>query len=156
MKRLFVGSALIIIVFLILSISPRMAGNGNHTEQTPRVEFLTENGPVRVYVEIADTPETRQQGLMFRESLEPDEGMLFIFDSEAEQVFWMKNTIIPLDMIFVNGSMEVVSIQEAVPCREDPCTLYPSGKPAKYVVETNYGFSETNGIEEGTKVRIVY
>lgn len=105
-----------------------------------------------VEVEIVNTPETRQKGLMFRESLGENEGMLFIFEEEGLYPFWMKNTLIPLDIIWISQDMQIVDIKTAVPCNEDPCPNYsPSGK-ALYVLEVNAGFAERKGIEIGDEV----
>jgi len=101
-----------------------------------------------VYVEIADEPHERNQGLMFRDSLKLDRGMLFVFDDERMLSFWMKNTLIPLDMLFVDADFRIVDIKENVPpCKEDPCPNYPSKKPAKYVLEVNAGFVMKNDIK---------
>lgn len=121
-------------------------------EEGASVTFLTDSGAVKVVVEVADTQEAREVGLMNREHLEG--GMLFVFDSEGKHGFWMKNTLIPLDMIFISGDGKVVSIREAVPCEADPCQLYHPDKPAKYVVEVNAGFSGENGINVGDSIEI--
>ena len=117
-------------------------------QPTPRVEI----GGTVVRVEIADDPGERQQGLMHREHLDPDAGMLFLFENERKQSFWMKNTLIPLDIIFINNNYEIINIAKAVPCKEDPCDHYPSSAPAKYVLEVNAGFAEEKGIMPGDKV----
>ncbi|MBI4021430.1 MAG: DUF192 domain-containing protein [Candidatus Aenigmarchaeota archaeon] len=117
-----------------------------------RVTFLTNQGTVQVPVEVADSPEERQVGLMFRSGLEG--GMLFIFERDQPLSFWMKNTRIPLDIIFINSSLQVVSIQEAVPCDADPCPPYPSAAPARYVVEVNAGFAGAQGVQAGDHIRI--
>ncbi len=91
----------------------------------------------RITVEIARTPGERQKGLMFRESLCHDCGMLFVLDAEDFHSFWMKNTVIPLDMIFIDSGLDVVDILHAVPCEEEPCELYTPGEKALYVLETN-------------------
>ncbi|MEM6725861.1 MAG: DUF192 domain-containing protein, partial [Bacteroidota bacterium] len=91
-------------------------------------------------IEIADSPRYIDQGLMYRKSMAPNQGMLFVMPVEKPQAFWMKNTFVPLDIIFVNAAFEVVSIQaNTTPLSE---TSLPSGKPAKYVVEVVAGFSE--------------
>ena len=101
-----------------------------------------------VYVEIADEPHELNQGLMFRENLELDRGMFFVFDDERTLSFWMKNTLIPLDMLFVDADFRIVDIKENVPpCKEDPCPSYPSEQPAKYVLEVNSGFVLENNIK---------
>lgn len=119
------------------------------TPALPKVIFhTTENIPI--IVEIADSPEEWAQGLVSREHLAEDAGMLFVFPDEAERTFWMKDTLIPLDLIFVNSEKEIVKITTAPPCLDDPCPTYTSNAPAKYVVEVNAGFAERNGIIEGT------
>ena len=101
-------------------------------------------------VEIADTPETRARGLMFRDSMDADHGMLFLFDRADPQAFWMKNTHIPLDILYFDENYKLVSMQERVPpCRSDPCSVYPSTGPAKYVLELNSGTAEKLGVKAG-------
>ena len=91
----------------------------------------------RITVEIAGTPGERQRGLMFREGICHDCGMLFVFDAEDFHSFWMKNTIIPLDMIFIDADLNIIDILHAVPCEKEPCKMYTPGKKALYVLETN-------------------
>jgi len=110
---------------------------------------------ISIDVEIADTPLKITQGLMHRESLGEKEGMLFIFRSEDYRSFWMKNTLIPLDIIFVAGNGTIVDIKENFqPCEGDPCESYRSKARAKYVVEMNGGFSGENYVNVGGKVVI--
>jgi len=107
----------------------------------------------KISVEIADTPEERAAGLMHREFLAEDMGMLFVFEEQKEQSFWMKNTLMPLDMIFVDENFEIVDVKENVqPCEADPCPSYHSNAPAKYVIEVNGGFAEKNVILVGQLV----
>ncbi|MEW5841787.1 MAG: DUF192 domain-containing protein [Bacteroidota bacterium] len=101
-------------------------------------------------IEIADDEQSRETGLMFRDKMEQNQGMLFLFPKEDMQAFWMKNTILPLDIIFVNSKMEIVKIQKnAVPYSEKSL---PSVKPAQYVVEVNAGYCDKLGISEGDKI----
>jgi uncharacterized protein len=105
----------------------------------------------KLRVEIAQEPEKRQQGLMGRTKIGEFEGMLFIFENDDERSFWMANTPLSLDIIFVNSNKEVVSIQKnAQPYSEESL---PSSKPAMYVVEVNGGFCERHGISEGAIIR---
>lgn len=110
------------------------------------------------YIEIARTPAQREKGLMFRESLPENNGMLFAFDDEAPRNFWMKNTLIPLDMIFMDKNGEVVSIQANVPpCNEQvtkTCPNYPSLAPARYVLEINAGLAQSHHIQPGSYMDI--
>ena len=108
-----------------------------------------------IWVEVADSAVERQKGLMFRESLLVNNGMLFIFEEEQEIAFWMKNTLIPLDMLFIDKDLEIVYIEKgAQPCKADPCQTYPSSRPAKYVLEVNAGYTEIHGINIGDIVEI--
>jgi len=98
-----------------------------------------EIGDKKISVEVADTPEERGEGLMFREELCEGCGMLFIMEEEIIPRFWMKNTLIPLDMIFISSNLEVVDILRAEPCEEDPCKVYSPKEKALYVLEVNKG-----------------
>lgn len=102
---------------------------------------------VGIDIEIAETFKEREQGLMYRKSMNENHGMLFIFDQEERQSFWMKNTDIALDLIFVNANLSVVHI--AKNCK--PYSLEPisSFEYAKYVVEVNAGFCKKHGIKTG-------
>lgn len=101
----------------------------------------------KINIEIAETDEKRHLGLMFRDKLGEDDGMLFIFPDEEEQGFYMKNTMIPLDIMFINSQKKIVKIyKNTTPYSEK--TL-PSGQPIKYVIEVNGGFSDKYNIKEG-------
>ena len=120
-----------------------------------QVFIYSTNSEITVNVEVADTPQKQSQGLMFRENLKWDHGMLFIFDSESVLSFWMKDTLIPLDMIFVDETFRIINVVDnALPCKIEPCPDYSSEKPAKYVLEVNAGFVETNDIEAGDFISI--
>ncbi len=103
-------------------------------------------------VEIANSQQERARGLMYRESLDKNSGMLFIFSEEATNSFWMKNTLIPLDIIWINKDKEVVHIKKnALPCKEDDCLSIRPNKEALYVLEVNSGVCERIGLEVGDK-----
>ena len=105
------------------------------TSCTKYETILIDNGieEIKVKAEIADTQEKRERGLMFREHLGENKGMFFAFDNEGTYAFWMKNTLIPLDIIFISKDLNVVEIIHAEPCEEDPCKTYETTKYAKYV-----------------------
>jgi uncharacterized membrane protein (UPF0127 family) len=120
-----------------------------------QVVFNTLSGPVILNVEIADTSQEIMTGLMYREYLGQDEGMLFIFHDDSLRSFWMKNTLIPLDMIFINSSLDIVHIVEgAEPCKTPSCPTYSSVLPAMYVVEANSGFSKRQEIKVGQRISL--
>ena len=111
----------------------------------------------RFYVEIADTDETRARGLMFRDELADNRGMLFIFRQEAPRSFWMRNTRIPLDIIYLGRDLHVVSIvHNARPCRSRSgrCPSYPSEGPAMYVLEVNAGQARALGLEKNDRLAV--
>lgn len=91
------------------------------------------------YIEVADTQAEREQGLMYRESLAANQGMLFVWEQEAPRNFWMKNTLIPLDMIWLDANKTIVDIQAAEPCQVQNCPIYSGKVPAQYVLELNQG-----------------
>jgi len=106
-------------------------------------------------VELARTDEEKSKGLMFREQLPENQGMLFFFDDMQPRGFWMKNTLIPLDMIYVDEDYKIVEIKHNVqPCEKDPCPSYIS-LPAKFVLEINAGLSEKKNIQVGDYVKVI-
>jgi len=98
-------------------------------------------------IELAENDDERTQGLMYRKSMDDSKGMLFIFQREEPQSFWMKNTIMSLDIIYVDSKKEIVKIyKNTTPFSENSL---PSGKPATFVVEVSAGFTDRYGIKEG-------
>ncbi len=89
--------------------------------------------------ELADTPEKRIQGLMSRSSLDKNKGMLFSFEKEGFHAIWMKNTLLPLDIIWISKDQRVVDVQSLSPCTEDPCPSFRPRSPAKFILEVNKG-----------------
>ncbi len=119
------------------------------TQGTKRVTLL---------VEVAKTPETRAQGLMFRQHLAQHAGMLFLFDESGRWGFWMKNTLIPLSIAFIDTGWRIVDITEmkvAPDPQQGPFDIYQSVKPFKYALEVNQGFFTRRGITAGAKISFV-
>ena len=98
-----------------------------------------EGDELKLYVEVADDPDEREQGLMFRDHLPEETGMLFVFEEERPLTFWMKNTHIPLDIFYFDAQGNLVSMVTMKPCKEEPCRQYPSKGSAKYALEVNEG-----------------
>jgi uncharacterized membrane protein (UPF0127 family) len=151
----------LICVFLVLLMIGGWSGPGDTAfggAQTAspgdgELQFLRQDGSIAVSItiEIADTPEARIKGLMERWFLPDLHGMLFIFDHPEVQRFWMHNTPLSLDMIFVDQNRRIVNIAESTtPMSEQ---TYGSRGPAQYVVEVKAGFSKRHGIEEGMSIR---
>lgn len=105
----------------------------------------------RIYVEIADTPEERAEGLMFRSSLPADHGMLFVFPEPQPLAFWMKNTQIPLSIAYIDQDGTVLEIHDMEPYSLE---TVPSRQPALYALEVNQGTFERLGIEPGDRLRL--
>lgn len=105
--------------------------------------------------EIADTPEKQVKGLMFRTCIRDDYAMLFVFAEEETRSFWMKNTLIPLDIIYLNSDRQIVDMHCSVPpCRSDPCPSYASALPARYVLEIRGGSAKKLKLRIGDKIFI--
>jgi uncharacterized membrane protein (UPF0127 family) len=117
-----------------------------------RVLLDTDEGSQLIDVEVADTPELRQLGLMHRESLDEEAGMVFVFFEEQQGGFWMKNTLIPLSIAFFDGQGEILKILDMEPCEEDPCPIYDPGTTYMGALEVNQGAFDRWGVEEGDSV----
>lgn len=138
--------SLITLILIHISILP----NSSFAET---VRFVGANPALEVKVELADTQSKAERGLMFRKDMPEGTGMWFIFGDDAERVFWMKNVIFPLDMIFIDKSFVIRKIEKmAPPCVHDPCPRYYSGGPARYVLEVPGGYCGRKGVREGQKV----
>jgi len=121
--------------------------------QEGELEFRTPDGQktlLRLDIEIAVEAQERSQGLMWRKKMEDKQAMIFLFDYPQPQSFWMRNTYIPLDIIFVNEKFEVVTVLKNIPVLND--LPRPSGKPAQYVIEVNAGVASKYSIVPGMKV----
>ncbi|MFZ5424348.1 MAG: DUF192 domain-containing protein [Patescibacteria group bacterium] len=116
---------------------------------------------IELEVEIADTPAKRARGLMFRTDLADNEGMIFIFPMAYKQSFWMANTKIPLDIVWINENMEIVHINaNTPPCQKTGnlkayCTTYKTDTAAKYVLEVNGGWMEKNNVQVGDRIEVL-
>lgn len=115
-----------------------------------KISLISPEGEIiEIQVEIADTPELREVGLMNRTELIDGYGMLFIFEDPAALFFWMKNTLIPLDIIFFDEAGNFVSSETMDPCKAEPCSVYSSDEDALYALEVNVGFRDEFGVGEG-------
>ncbi len=110
-------------------------------------------GKVRVRVEIADDAAEVTRGLMYRTALAENRGMLFVYAREWRPSFWMKNTLIPLSIAFMDSEGRIVDIQDMKPLDDDP-PHYVSAKPVQYALEVNQGFFEERGVKVGDKAEL--
>jgi len=144
-------------VYIIAFILPN---NADQKSEETEYTFMKEgsltftdslNNPItKIDLEISDTEYDRQLGLMFRKSMELNEGMLFIFPEQEPLSFWMRNTYIPLDMIFINADKKIVTIHKNTKTLSDQS--YASTEPAQYVVEVSAGFSDKYSLKTGDKI----
>ena len=121
------------------------------SDHRPTVVIEPKNGtPVKVLVEVADTPDSQTRGLMYRTHLDPDAGMIFLFTGESDRTFWMKNTPLPLDMIFISKDGQIAGIH----ANAEPFTLktISVGAPSQAVLEVNGGFAAAHGLAVGDRV----
>jgi uncharacterized protein len=111
----------------------------------------TASGKHPLVVELAETPAEREKGLMFRQNMAADHGMLFDFDESRPVTMWMKNTLIPLDMLFMDGKGVVTQVKRMA--KPESLDLIPSNGPVRYVLELNGGSAERYGVRSGDRLR---
>ena len=131
-------------------------GGGTAEAATPTAQVVLMppgRDPITVRVEFADDDPERQRGLMFRELLAADAGMLFLFESPQHLTFWMRNTYLPLDMIYIESSLTVLGVVENAEPRTETTRSVPG--VSQYVLEVTAGFSREHGLTPGTVVRFV-
>ena len=113
----------------------------------PRVELSV--GMYRIDAEVAASPEQRELGLMYRQSMAPERGMLFVFDEPGTHCMWMKNTVLPLSVAFLDGDGRILNVEEMAPETEDShCAV----RPARFALEMNRGWFKQKGLKAGVKV----
>lgn len=152
MKRWHVLGAAALIVAVALAAWFFVASGRPVAPDGPYVELWGDNAYAIVKIEVADNPIERGIGLMYRKSMDERAGMLFVFDDTGVYPFWMKNTYIPLDMLFISDNGTIVDIiPDTVPMSEERCV--PDAEH-KYVLEVNGGFCEKYGIETGDVIKM--
>jgi len=137
-RKYFFYMALIFMAGVVIS--------GCLSDKQPKVCF----GTACLKVEVAQSNSELERGLQYRETMPRDEGMLFVFPQDVQAGFWMKNTLLPLDMIWLNEGKKVVYIEKnAPPCLQENCPVYGPQETIRYVVEANAGFADANNIQVG-------
>ncbi len=106
-----------------------------------------------VRAEVANTPETRSQGLMYRDAVPDGTGMLFVFDGEAERSFWMQNTFVALDVAFIDRNFRIVDIQQMEPESTD---IHDGARPAMFALEVRQGWFGEKGIAVGDRCELIF
>jgi len=136
------------ILLIIIFLSIYFVSKNKKTE----IFFPKQN--IKIEAQLAQTILQQTKGLMNVKNLPENQGMLFVFLDESRKSFWMKNTYIPLDLIFISRDKKIVEIKENFePCQQKNCPSYTSQKKAKYVLEVNGGFCQKHQIKEGDEVR---
>lgn len=147
MLRTALSRQLILGCAMLLAAASCVAQAEEPQMNLPRVELHA--GMYRINAQMARTPEQRQMGLMYRQSMPEHEGMLFIFDAPSVQCFWMKNTLLPLTAAFVADDGTIVNLVDMQPRTEDS---HCSDKPVRYVLEMNQGWFAKKGFKSGTRL----
>jgi len=156
----FAGSAILVIMALTLFCAKCSENEKSEMELGERALVLIFNPSdgksvfkAEVDAEIAKTEEQRERGLMYRKELGENEGMLFIMPYSGHHKFWMKNTLLSLDMIFIGEDMKIKGIiKNTIPESTDPLGI---SEPSRYVLEVNAGFSDNHGISKGDSVKFI-
>ncbi|MBA3045043.1 MAG: DUF192 domain-containing protein [Candidatus Thermoplasmatota archaeon] len=150
---------LVLFIIIIIIIAAIWAGRAGQKDEPEALVTFNASTGITFNCEVADTDLERAAGLMYRESLDNGSGMLFVFETPHLLSFWMKNTLIPLDIIFIDENGNVINVEEANPepgVADNDLTRYKSLEPAKWVLEINQGLSELNHIVPGTDVIIIF
>lgn len=135
----------------LLACAEASPGLGEISEAQPTLPTVTlQVGAKAVVAEVADSPEEREAGLMFRTKLPADQGMLFVYPDSAPRSFWMKNTVLPLSIAYIDAAGTIVRISDMTPLNLSPV---PSGKPAMYCLEMSQGWFAAHHVAEGQVLR---
>jgi uncharacterized membrane protein (UPF0127 family) len=135
-----------LLIFFILTVSPFSQAQLDVTFNKGKIKL----GQQTISVEIADSPERAERGLMFRKTMPENEGMIFVFADERPRAFWMKNTYLPLTIAYIGKNKKIVDLQDMKPApTEASPPSYPSKKPAMYALEMNQGWFNKNKVKVG-------
>lgn len=143
----------------ILTVAVVLAGlvacTGTDTSSDRAPSTVTFDGvDALLYVEVADDTDEQRRGLMGVEHLPADQGMAFVWQEPVSSTFWMKNTLVPLSVAFVDDTGHVIDVLDMQPCEEDPCPTYGVDRPYVMAVEANLGWFAEHGVEAGTSAEL--
>ncbi len=141
----------LLVIFVIAAAS--FGGSGAIDRRPDHIISFPDAG-AELWVRVADSSDERSRGLMRVENLPPDEGMAFFWEEPVEATFWMKDTLIPLSIAFVDPDGRIITIADMEPCRADPCPTYAADGPFVLAVEANRGYFDEAGIVEGDRARL--
>jgi uncharacterized membrane protein (UPF0127 family) len=137
----------------VLACLVSCSATDTHPDRPPST-VVFEGADALLYVNVADEPDERRRGLMGVESLPADEGMAFVFDEPVDSTFWMKDTLIPLSIAFLDEDGLLIDVLDMEPCEADPCPSYGVGEPYVLAVEANIGWFQEHGVEPGDSAEL--
>ncbi len=141
--------------WILLCLAEVLGATGCRSPQPTAILPSREAGAVAIRLECAATAEQRQKGLMFRTDLGHDQGMLFLLTEQESPSFWMKNTFVALDILFLDAEGRVVDLAEKLmPCPGDPCPVYRPAAPCRYALEVTGGTAMRHGIKRGDRIEL--
>jgi uncharacterized membrane protein (UPF0127 family) len=143
-----------LVPLLLLAAVACGSADASDPNATAALAIRTDDGTVSLDVQVADTPDERQIGLMGRESLSPYDGMAFLWEEPVVSSFWMKDTLIPLSIAFWDDAGRIISILDMAPCTEDPCPSYGPDEPFVGAVEVDRGTLGERGVTVGDRVEL--
>jgi uncharacterized membrane protein (UPF0127 family) len=130
-------------------LGPAACSGSSDVPDRPASEVTFEGSDAVLYVEVADDAEERRRGLMGVHHLPDDQGMAFLFEEPVTTGFWMKDTLVPLSIAFVDEEDRVIGLKEMEPCDGDPCPSYGVDRPYVMAIEANAGWFAEHGVREG-------
>ena len=128
-------------------------GTDHHSDRPPSTVVFDGSDAV-LHVDVAETSQEQERGLMGVETLPNDVGMAFVFDGLTDSTFWMKDTLVPLSIAFVDDSGRVIGVRDMQPCDSDPCPTYGIDRPYVLAIEANLGWFAEAGIEVGDRAEL--
>jgi uncharacterized membrane protein (UPF0127 family) len=143
-----------LIPLLLLAAAACGSADASDPDATAALSIRTDDGTVSLHVQLADTPDEREAGLMDRQSLTPYDGMAFVWEEPVVSSFWMKDTLIPLSIAFWDDAGRIISILDMNPCTVDPCPSYGPDEPFVGAVEVERGTLEEHGVAIGDQVEL--
>ncbi len=152
-KKTFIELIVVLVILLLIAFVANSFVDEQEKMEIVEASLVGQE----LILEIADDPFSRSVGLSGRDEMDKNHGMIFVYEYEIEGLsFWMKDTLIPLDIVFFDRNFEIVDIIEKVPiCEEDPCPEYISDQKAQYVVELNAGWIKENEVEIGDVLNVI-
>jgi uncharacterized membrane protein (UPF0127 family) len=141
------------VAVMVLALAVSCAGTLDVPSRPPSTVSFDGTDAV-LHVDLASTPQTRRRGLMGVEQLPTDQGMAFSWDEPVDSAFWMKDTLIPLSIAFVDEEGRVITIRDMEPCTSDPCPTYAATGPYVLAIEANLGWFDRNGVGVGDRAEL--